>query len=119
MNIIIHEYEGKKIAEIVSEDIIVKLPADVLDLIANPKIPFSKKIILQRKNISPDFFKLSAGFAGEMLQKLANYMVQLAIVGDFSDIKSPVFQAFISESNRGRQNFFAKDINEAINFLAG
>jgi hypothetical protein len=37
-------------------------------------------IVLDEKDLSPDFFDLRTGFAGEVLQKFTNYRARLAIV---------------------------------------
>jgi len=39
---------------------------------------------LNKSAICDDFFDLSTGLAGEILQKFVNYHVKIAIVGDFS-----------------------------------
>ncbi len=58
------------------------------------------------KNITPAFFNLKTGIAGEILQKFSTYDVKLAIVGDFSEFGSKSLNDFIHESNRtGRIRF--------------
>jgi hypothetical protein len=54
--------------------------------------------------VAPSFFQLRTGFAGEMLQKFANYQVKVAIVGDVSEFAaaSAPLRDFIRESNRGK-----------------
>jgi hypothetical protein len=37
-------------------------------------------LILAADNLSPDFFNLSSGLAGELFQKLVNYNVRTAII---------------------------------------
>jgi hypothetical protein len=37
-------------------------------------------LVLDEKDLSPDFFDLRTGFAGEVLQKFTNYRARLAIV---------------------------------------
>ena len=72
----------------------------------------ARRIIIDRKNIAPDFFDLSTRLAGEILQKFVTYQVKLAIIGDFSDA-SESLKTFIYESNRGNQIFFVPDIETA------
>jgi hypothetical protein len=117
MKIIIHENGKQKIAEVVSDGIVINSAQDALDLMARPDIPAPKKIIIPKNNIAPDFFVLSTGLAGEVLQKFVNYRVQLAIVGNFSNLKSESLKAFIRESNRGRQIFFVENIETAKKLL--
>ncbi|MFA5936907.1 MAG: DUF4180 domain-containing protein [Candidatus Paceibacterota bacterium] len=113
MKIIIHEKEGNKIAEIVSDGIIVNTTEDALDLMVHREVRPARKIILHKENIIPDFFDLRTGIAGEILQKFVNYRVELAIVGDFSKITSENFKAFMRESNRGREIFFLETVEQA------
>jgi len=108
--ILMHEDDGQKIAEILSGSVVLENPRGILDIMANCG---AKNIILHKENIHPDFFDLRTGFAGEVLQKLVNYQVRLAIVGSFSDIKSDSFQSLITESNRGNDVFFVGDVGKA------
>jgi Domain of unknown function (DUF4180) len=37
-------------------------------------------LVIDEKNLSPDFFNLKSGLAGEVLQKFVNYRTKLAII---------------------------------------
>ena len=76
----------------------------------------SNKMILYKQNLCYDFFQLSSGIAGSVMQKFSNYKVQAAIIGDF-ETKSKSLHAFILECNRTRQVVFASDLSEALNAL--
>jgi hypothetical protein len=76
------------------------------------------KIILYEKNISPDFFDLKTGLAGEILQKFSNYRMQLAIIGDFSKYSGKSIRDFIFESNNGRQVNFLPDLSTTLEKLS-
>lgn len=39
-----------------------------------------RKLLIYEENLNPNFFDLSTGLAGDILQKLVNYSVQTAIV---------------------------------------
>ena len=78
-----------------------------------------QKIVLPRTLLSPAFFQLRTGLAGEILQKFTNYRMALTIVGDFSREKSEPLQAFIHECNRGRQVCFAATQAQALDWLHG
>jgi hypothetical protein len=114
MKIIKHDNENKNIYEITSDKIILNDVQDALDLMANAGPAGKKKIILYEKNITADFFNLSTRLAGDVLQKFTNYMVELAIIGDFEKYKSESLKAFIYESNKGAQINFVDDITKAI-----
>ncbi len=108
-----------KIAEVTSEDnIIINTTSDGLNLLGNLYYQGFDKIIIHEKNITPDFFDLKNGIAGEILQKFSNYRVRLVIVGDFSKYTGKSINDFIYESNKGRQiNFMASQL-EAIKVLS-
>ncbi|PJR05020.1 DUF4180 domain-containing protein [Avrilella dinanensis] len=118
MKIESHIIDNTKIAEIVSETIIIKASEDGLDLLGNLYYQDFDKIIIQEKNITPDFFDLQNGIAGEILQKFSNYRVQLAIVGNFASHSSKSINDFIYESNKKGQINFVKSTTEALNVLS-
>ena len=77
------------------------------------------KVILHEKNITPDFFDLKTGIAGEILQKFSNYRVRLAIVGDFSTYPGQSIRDFIFESNRRGHINFVGTVGEGVERLMG
>ena len=76
------------------------------------------RIILNRDAFAEDFFNLSTRLAGDILQKYTNYSIKLAVVGDFSIIKSNALHDFIRESNRGNSFFFVPNEEDAIERLS-
>lgn len=78
----------------------------------------ARHIALPMTRLAPAFFDLSTGLAGEVLQKVSNYKLKLAIWGDFSGFTSEALRAFILESNRGNTVFFCKDEEEAAERLS-
>lgn len=117
MKIKTHDINDTKIAELISEDTLINNIEDGLDLLGNLYYQDFDKIIIYDKNITPDFFDLKNGIAGEILQKFSNYRVRLAIVGDFSKYTSKSVNDFIYESNKGRQINFVTSQSEAIKIL--
>ncbi len=113
MRIELFESNGIALAEIVSDKIEIKDAQSALDLIANCGYQGADGIVMHEENISPDFFELKTGLAGEVLQKFSNYKMKLAIVGDFSKYTSKSLTDFIYESNKGRQISFVKSLEEA------
>lgn len=101
MNIEKHEVKGVAIAEVVSDKVLVKTPQDAIDLMGNLYFQGFDKIILQEKQLTPEFFDLKNGMAGEVLQKFSNYRMKLTIVGNFDQYASKSLQDFIRESNKG------------------
>lgn len=118
MKIETHNIDGSKIVEVISEGYIISNPEDAIDLLGNLYYQDFDKIIIHEENITPDFFDLKNGIAGEVLQKSSNYRVRLAIVGNFSKYSNKSVDAFISESNKNRQINFVGSQTEAIERLS-
>lgn len=114
MNIEIHQTGEIRIAEIVSDKVLIKNPEEGLQLLADLYYQDVDRIILQEQNICTEFFDLKTGIAGEILQKFSNYRVRLAIVGDFSKYQSKSMKDFIYESNKGKQVNFVGSSEDAI-----
>jgi len=118
MNIETHIIDDNKIAELIADEIVLRTPEDGIDLLDNLYYQGFDKIIIHEKNITPDFFDLKNGMAGEILQKFSTYRVGLAIVGDFSKFTSKSLNDFIFESNKGKQINFVGSQSEAIKILS-
>lgn len=112
MKIETHNINGRKIAEIITDKIILSTAEDGLDLLGNLYYQGFDKIILHEKNITSEFFDLKTKIAGGILQKFIQYQMPLIIVGDFSKYNSQSLNDFIFESNKGRQVNFVADINK-------
>ncbi|NUT97045.1 MAG: DUF4180 domain-containing protein [Saccharothrix sp.] len=58
------------------------------------------------------FFTLGTRFAGEVMQKFANYRLRLAVVGDISAhlAASSALRALVAESNRADHVWFVPDL---------
>ena len=103
-----------KIAEILKGYTVIASPEAMLDLIAEAGYQNSSAVIMHRETLHSDFFDLKTRLAGEILQKFSNYRMKLAIIGDFSDLKSKSLQDFIRESNRTGIINFVDSVDEAI-----
>ncbi|KFC21872.1 DUF4180 domain-containing protein [Epilithonimonas lactis] len=114
MEIRTHITNEEKIAEVVSEEIIINSVEDALDLVGNLYYQGFDKLVISEKNLTPDFFDLKNKLAGEILQKFSNYRVRLAIVGDFGKYESKSLRDFILESNKGRQINFVGNLTDGL-----
>ena len=74
-------------------------------------------IVIDKRLVCDEFFVLSTGIAGEILQKYINYHVKVAFYGDYSHYTSKPLKDFIYESNKGKHFFFVQSKEEAINKL--
>ncbi|PWN71835.1 DUF4180 domain-containing protein [Chryseobacterium phosphatilyticum] len=109
-----HHINNTKIAEVVSDEIIIRSAEDGLDLMGNIYYQGFDKVVLYEKNITPGFFDLKTKIAGEILQKFSNYRIGLAIVGDFSKYESKSMKDFIFESNKTKHINFVELLEEAL-----
>lgn len=107
------------VAELINEALIISEVQQMLDLMGDSGANDCYRLILNEKNLHPDFFRLHTGFAGEILQKFSTYGFKLAIIGDFSKYKSKSLQDFIHESNRGNRIFFVENLDIGLSRLAG
>lgn len=111
------EINNTKIAEVISDKLIIQTIDDGLDLLGNIYYQGFDKLILHEKDITSDFFDLKTGMAGEILQKFSNYRVRLAVIGNFDKYQSKSIKDFIFESNKLRQINFVTSKQEAISRL--
>ena len=114
MKIKTHNIDNTKVAEIITDKVILRSTEDGLDLLGNLYYQGFDKIIIHEKNITPKFFDLKTKIAGEILQKFAQYQMPLIIVGDFSKYKSKSLNDFIFESNKSQQINFIKDLSNIL-----
>mgnify|MGYP005910428361 CR=1 FL=1 len=108
----------KGIAIVSSDEKIITDVQSALDLVMSVKYETgTSKIIMDKRNIADEFFILSSGMAGEILQKFINYHIKIAIYGDYSKYTSKPLKDFIYESNKGKDVFFVSTQDEAIEML--
>ena len=107
----------QEILEIVSDKIEINNLQDTLDLMGNAYHLGISNIIIREEQLVQDFFDLSSGLAGNILQKLSNYQMKIAIIGNFKKYKSKSLDALILECNRRKQTFFVPDIETATQGL--
>ncbi len=118
MNIIKMEKNGKTCAVVQSGKKVIADAQSALDLLMTAKYEVgTKNIIIAKEQVIEDFFVLSTGLAGEILQKYVNYGGRIAIYGDFSCYTSKPLKDFIYESNKGKDVFFVGTEAEAVDML--
>ena len=114
MEIKIHTIDNRKIAEIISDDVVLQTVEDAVDLIGNMSYQGFDKLIIHEENMIPDFFELKNKIAGNILQKFSQYSMPLAIIGDFEKYESKSLNDFIFESNKGKQINFVTTIEDGL-----
>lgn len=118
MQIISHTIHSLKIAELKSNELLIRNAQDGLDILGTAYYDGYDAIILYAENIVPEFFDLSSGLAGEILQKFSNYRMRLAIVGDIQKFTSNSLLDFVRESNKSGQVSFIDSLEKALAIMA-
>lgn len=114
----IHDLKnGIKVAEIEPDSAGINDAEEMLDIMADAGYNGCSGIILYESLLPKEFFDLKTKLAGEILQKFSNYRMRLAIIGDFSNIKSRSLRDFIRESNKRGIITFPGSLEEALSVL--
>lgn len=113
-----HNTNNIKIAEIISDEIIIHDTESALDLLGNVYYQGFDKIILHEENILPSFFDLKTKIAGDILQKFAQYRMPIGIIGEFSKYQSNSLNEFIYETNKVGYNYFGTSREEVLQNFA-
>ena len=107
------------VAVVSSDEKVIVDVQSALDLVMTVKYETGvSRIVLDKNLVCEDFFILSTGVAGEILQKFINYRVKAAIYGDYSRYTSKPLRDFIYESNNGKDFFFTASKKEDVERLA-
>lgn len=118
MNIEHLKDNGTDIAVISSDEKLIVDVQSALDLAMTAKYEAgAANIVISKSAVCEEFFILSSGMAGEILQKFINYHVRIAIYGDYSKYTSKPLKDFIYESNNGNDFFFVSTKEAAIQKL--
>ncbi len=118
MEIVEHNRNNSRIAQVRSGSVFISAAEDAIDLLGNLYYQGFDGIILHQENITPEFFNLKNGIAGEILQKFSTYRMKLAIVGEFENISSKSLKDFIFESNKHQQINFVATPEAALDILS-
>lgn len=106
------------IAIVTGEEKIIVDTQSALDLIMTARYEGSaEKLAIDKNAVAEDFFILSTGMAGEILQKFTNYHIKAAFYGDFTQYTSKPLRDFMYESNQGTSVFFVPTQEEAVRRL--
>lgn len=92
-------------------------PADPVAAVVSCIEQRAQVLLLNGPALSAEFFDLSTGVAGELMQKLTNYGIRMAGVVPDLRAQSPRFREFAREPNAGRQVRFFTTRQEAKAWL--
>ena len=119
MNLTGIEENGVLCVLVESDEPVITDAQSAIDLLMSAQYDVgSKDIVIPKQLVDEDFFVLSTGLAGEILQKYVNYGGRMAIYGDYSRYTSKPLKDFMYESNKGRDFFFVSTRDEAVAALA-
>ena len=109
----VEESNGIRVLHVPAEGPAIATPDDASDLVGDAWAHQASLVAVPVERLDPKFFRLKSGIAGELMQKLVNYRLRLAVVGDIAEhvAKSDALRDFVWESNRGEQIWFVE--NEA------
>lgn len=96
---------------------------DVLRLFGDAMGEGAATIAVPAESLDASFYDLRSGFAGEVLQKAANYRIRFAVVGDISAFlaASKAFHDLVVESEQATGYFFVpglESLQERLGALA-
>ncbi|HYF84701.1 MAG TPA: DUF4180 domain-containing protein [Clostridia bacterium] len=117
MNCRVITIEDKKYVECVSSEMKLATEQDILDLVAACLENNSSLLMINGEVLSEDFFNLSTGLAGAMLQKLVNYQIKTAAIISAELTNRGRFREMALESNKGNHFRIFNTREEAENWL--
>lgn len=110
--------QNGNIAIVTGEEKIITDTQSALDLMMTARYEGgAEKLVIDKNAVAEDFFILSTGMAGEILQKFTNYHIKAAFYGDFTRYTSKPLRDFMYESNQGTGVFFVPTQEEAVRRL--
>lgn len=109
-----YELRGVRVFEYAAEGAPPRTGRDAADLLSAAWEHQASVLVFPVQRLGDDFFNLKTRIAGEVLQKLVQYRMRVAIVGDISRYvaESTALRDFVYESNRGDQVRFVASLEE-------
>lgn len=107
----IDDSSGIRVLHLEAEGEPISTPDDASDLVGSAWSHNAQMIAVPVTRLDPEFFRLRSGIAGEITQKLVNYRIRLAVVGDITEQveASDALRDFVWESNLGEHIWFVAD----------
>ncbi|WP_405797546.1 DUF4180 domain-containing protein [Streptomyces sp. NBC_01506] len=114
------EHHGVQVLVCDADGAPIATEQDALDHLVGAAFQGAELVAVPAGRFEDSFYDLSSGVAGAILQKLANYRLRLAVVGDISHHlrASVALPDLVREANRGRDVWFVTDLDELTTRLA-
>jgi hypothetical protein len=77
----------------------------------------TRRLLLDHGSLPAEFFDLSSGVAGELVQKITNYGIRMAAVVPDPGVHSTSFQDFAREANSAAPFRFFQTRGQAVEWL--
>jgi PadR family transcriptional regulator, regulatory protein AphA len=113
----IREKDSKQYVEYISENKHIKNEQDALEIVGICYENKTNRLMLHEANISSEFFDLSSGVAGNILQKFINYSIIAVAVLEPETVNQGKFREMVIEVNRGKHFRVFHDCAEASEWL--
>lgn len=108
----------KKVVRMKDESIVISDEQSFLDVFMTISYETGEnRFVINKNNLTEEFFDLSNKIAGGILQKVINYKMKLAIIGDYSKYESKALKDFMYECNHGNDIFFVDNEYNALRML--
>src|SRR5262245_22160120 len=117
MDLQIHSYGGRRIAEGRAGLTLLPSARDVSDLIEHCFNHATRLVLLDAGNLGEDFFDLKSGMAGVVLEKCRQYRLRLAVVLPPEQELSARFRELVAEENKRPYVRFCATAQEGRDWL--
>lgn len=109
-----HDFAGVRVFECATGGPPPRTAKDATDIVGEAWVHKAQMVALHADWLGDDFFRLSTRVAGEVIQKLQDYRLRVAIVGDIArrTAESKPLRDWVGECNRGRQVWFVASLKE-------
>lgn len=107
----IEERHGLRVATLDDDAESLSSGTATADLIGTAAYDRVDVLVVPVERVDPAFFVLGSGVAGDVAQRVVNYRLRLAIVGDIASHveASDALRAYVEESQRGGAVWFVAD----------
>lgn len=105
------EIGGMRVLHYAKEGMVLAREVDINDLLGAAFSTGADLLAIPVERLGSDFLKLSTGLAGAAFQKMVNYHLKCAIVGDISEAlaRNGPLRDFVRETNKGNSIWFVPD----------
>jgi hypothetical protein len=116
MNTSLVESNGCRMLTLSASGPLLGSAGDVIDIIGQSLSQGATVIVVPVERLDPAFFQLRSRLAAEFVQKIVNYRLRLAVIGDVSahSAASTAWRDFVREANRGSCVWFLQDYDALV-----